>query len=130
MQCNSPSSDSPSAYSSAWLASVMALAMLLYFLHLLLSPLRALRRLLKTTANQRTTPLMTSATTAMEIHPVQHQTDSASDLDSLYQYTPEDFDPADCEWSDWLDDPDVVEACVAHLSRCLELDPTSHDHHS
>ena len=128
MQCNSASSDSSSAYPQAFIASLMALAMFLYFLDLLLSPLRALSRCLKITANQRTDPLTTSATTATAIHPAHQPTASASDLDALYQHTPDDFDPLSDEWSDWLDEPHVVEACRPHLSRCFDLTSASHDH--
>ena len=54
------------------------------------------------------------------------------DKDALYAFTPEEFDPLNDEWSDWLDEPHVVEACRPHLQRCLDLDldHTHNDHHS
>lgn len=42
----------------------------------------------------------------------------------------DDYDPSEPgdPWSDYLDDPVVIEACIPHLHRCLRLDPAQHDH--
>jgi len=42
----------------------------------------------------------------------------------------DDFDPSEPgdPWSEYLDQPFVIDACRDHLSRCHDLDPAKHDH--
>jgi hypothetical protein len=48
---------------------------------------------------------------------------------SAYADTEDDFDPSEPgdPWSEYLDEPYVIDACRTHLSRCHDLDPASHD---
>lgn len=38
----------------------------------------------------------------------------------------DDFDPEHDDWVQWLDEPHVIEACIPHLNRCLDLEPGKH----
>jgi len=40
----------------------------------------------------------------------------------------DDRDPSEPgdPWSEYLDHPHVIEACIPHLQRCYDLDPTKH----
>jgi hypothetical protein len=46
---------------------------------------------------------------------------------SAYAGTEDDFDPNDDDWTAWLDQPFVQDACRDHLIRCYDLDPAQHD---
>jgi hypothetical protein len=46
---------------------------------------------------------------------------------SAYAGTQDDFDPDDDDWTAWLDQPFVQDACRDHLIRCYDLDPAQND---
>jgi len=93
------------------------------FIALLLA-LRAFRRLLPLSLRkhaQRASKPAPSASYvplgAIPVHPSAHQ-----------QQPPDDWDPDHDDWTLWLDEPYVIDACRPHLLRCYLRDSARHDH--
>lgn len=118
MQC------APKSSVLLWASRSASLPLLTALLTLLLA-LRAFKRFLvlflrkhtpqgsKRPSSPRRGPL-----SAIPVHP------------SAYAGTEDDFDPTDSDdpWSQYLDEPYVIDACRTHLANCHDLDPAHHDH--
>ena len=57
--------------------------------------------------------------TAIPVHPCAFADDPLDDYDPSQPGDP---------WSEYLDQPFVIDACRTHLANCHDLDPAQHDH--
>ena len=107
MQCTSEQQVSSSAW--RWLLLPFTLAVL--------APLIALRITLKALSLRKRTP---AASTRAPERPLAVMTpkDREEALNDAYT----------AFWLDALSDPYAQASCIHHLNRCLNLDPTRHDH--
>jgi hypothetical protein len=115
-----------SNFSVLRLASRWASLPVLTALLTLLLALKALKRFLalflrKHTpqGSKRASSALQSPLSAVPVHPSAYAGDPLDDYDPSQPGDP---------WSEYLDQPFVIDACRTHLSRCHDLDPASHDH--
>ena len=67
-------------------------------------------------------------TLLLALHAASLQARMQTALEPTPEPSDDDFDPATDDWCQWLDEDYVIQACIPHLNRCLDLDSHRHTH--